>query len=130
MSWRDLFKRERLDNAALQALARERFPNRSEEVAARVMAVFHTQYRFGSRHLLPSARLAEDLGFDDLDFFDMIKTIEKEFMFQIPVEDFERGASLDDLIACVEKASVQQAGCRQRRDRVSVGNRTPLPRRA
>ena len=117
MNWRDLFKRERFDGAALLALARERFPNRSEEVAARVLTVFHTQFRFGRRHLHPSARLAEDLGFDDLDFFEMLKDLEKEFKIQIPVEGFERGATLDDLMACIEQTSVQQTDCTERRDR-------------
>lgn len=106
MGWRDFFKREQLDNAALEALARERFPNRSAEVTARVLKVFNTQYHFGSKYLLPSARLVTDLGFDDLDFFDMIEAIEKEFAIQIPVDDFEKVVSLDDLITCVEKVSI------------------------
>jgi acyl carrier protein len=106
MGWRDLFKRKQLDNVALQALARERFPNRSAEVTARVLKVFHTQYHFGSKYLLPNARLVTDMGFDDLDFFDMIGAIEKEFAIQMPVDDFEQGVSLDDLITCVEKVSM------------------------
>jgi acyl carrier protein len=108
MSWRDLFKREQLDNAALQALARERFPNRSEEVTARVLKVLHIQFRTGSKYLLPGAKLVTDLGFDDLDFSDMIEAIEKEFAIQIPVDVFEQGVSLDDLITFVEKVSIQQ----------------------
>ena len=107
MSWRDYFKREQLDTTALQALARERFPNHSGDVAGRVMTIFHAQFRVGSKHLLPSARLVEDLGFDDLDFVEMIKIVEREFKFQIRLEDLKRGATLDDLIECVERRSVQ-----------------------
>lgn len=110
VSWRNFFRRERLDCDALQSLARERFPNRSDEVAARVLKVLHTKYRFGSRHLFPRARLAVDLGFDDLDFFDMIKAIEEALDLQIPVDDFGRASTLDDLIASAEKANVQQDG--------------------
>jgi acyl carrier protein len=107
MSWRDYFKREQLDSAALQALAQKRFPNRRGEIAARVMMVFHAKFRVGSRHLLPSARLVDELGFDDMDFIQMIRSVEKEFTIKIRAEDLERGATLDDLIACVENASVQ-----------------------
>jgi acyl carrier protein len=103
MSWRDYFKREQLDATVLQALARERFPNHSGEVAGRVMMVFHAQFRVGSKHLLPNARLVEDLGFDDFDFIEMIKAVEREFKFQIRLEDLERGATLDGLIECVER---------------------------
>lgn len=109
MGWLDIFKREQLGNAALQALARERFPNRSEEVIARVLKVLYTQFQTGSKCLLPGAKLVTDLGFDDLDFFDMIESIEKEFALQIPVDDFEKGVSLDDLVTCVEKVSIQQS---------------------
>jgi acyl carrier protein len=93
----------------MQALAHGRCPNRRREIAARVMMVFHAKFRVGSRHLLPTARLVDDLGFDDMDFIQMIRAVEKEFTCQIRAEDLERGATLDDLIACVEKASVQQS---------------------
>jgi acyl carrier protein len=39
----------------------------------------------------------------------MIGAIEKEFALQIPVDDFGQGVSLDDLITCVEKVSIQQS---------------------
>ena len=70
--------------------------------------VLHAKFRVGNRHLLPSARLVEDLGFDDMDLILMIRAVEKEFTFQIRADYLERGATLDDLMACVERASVQQ----------------------
>ena len=119
MSWRDYFKRELLDSAALQALAHERFPNRRGEIAARVLTIFHAKFRVGSRYLVPSARLVDDLGFDDMDFIQMIRAVEEEFTVQISVEDLESGMTLDDLMACVERASVQCSGanCGQARRR-------------
>ena len=110
MSWRDHFKREQLDSAALLALARDRFPSRQGDMAARVLKIFHADFRTPSKHLVPSARLVEeDLGFDDMDLFQMIKAVEKEFTIEIRYEDLEPEAALDDLIACVEKANVHQS---------------------
>ncbi len=109
MSWRDFLRRDELDSSALLALARQRFPNRSGEVAARVIMIFHVKFRIGSSHLLPSARLLEDLGFDGMDISKMIGAVEKEFACQFHDDDLERGMTLDGLIAKVEKASVQQS---------------------
>jgi len=121
MSWRAFFKREQLDTTALQALARARFPSRRSETATRVMNVLHTKFRIGSRYLLPSARLVQDLGFDDTDFFQMLSAIEKEFTVQIPFEELESKMTLNDFIACVEKTSVQQfAGGNAASPRASV----------
>ena len=113
MSWRDYFKREQLDSAQLQALACERFPSHSGEVAGRVMIVLHAQFRVESSHLLPRARLVEDLGFDDLDFIEMVKAVEREFRFPLRLEGLKRGATLDDFVKCVESSRCPTKGWSQ-----------------
>lgn len=105
----DVFKREQFDLLALQALVRERFPAHPSEIASGVLAILHGQFRTGSKYLVADARLVDDLGFDDMDFVELLKVIEKDFAIQFDAEDFEQDSTLDDLIELTARKSVQQS---------------------
>lgn len=50
----------------------------------------------------PTARFTEDLGADSLDIVEMIMRIEEELELEIPDEDAEKLATVDDAVKYVE----------------------------
>ena len=54
-------------------------------------------------HVVPTARLNEDLGFDSLDAVELIMALEETFDIEISDDEAEKVTTVQQVIDCVEK---------------------------
>ncbi len=52
------------------------------------------------------ARITEDLGADSLDLFELVMAIEEAFSVEIPSEDLEQIATVEDVVEYLKKKGV------------------------
>ena len=57
--------------------------------------------------VLPESRFKEDLGADSLDLFELVMALEEEFDTEIPSEDLEKIATINDIAEYLKAKGVQ-----------------------
>lgn len=73
-------------------------------IERQIVAVIAHQLRVPAERVTPDALLGRDLGADSLDAIEVIMTLEEIFSLEIPDEDAERIATVDDAIRYVTNA--------------------------
>ncbi len=71
----------------------------------RVKKVIVEQLDVSEEEVTPNASFVEDLGADSLDVVDLIMALEEEFDVDIPDEDAEKIARVQDAINYIEEKS-------------------------
>ncbi|MEN9787652.1 MAG: hypothetical protein RLZZ299_2916 [Pseudomonadota bacterium] len=78
----------------------------SEEIVRRLVQLIAHSLRVNPADVKPAASFIDDLGADSLDIVELVMAIEKEFGIEIPDEDAERIATVQDAIDYIaDKAS-------------------------
>ncbi|NCC98834.1 MAG: acyl carrier protein [Bacteroidia bacterium] len=72
------------------------------EVASRVKAIIVEKLGVEESEVVPEASFTADLGADSLDTVEMIMEFEKEFGIQIPDDQAEKIATVQDAINYIE----------------------------
>nr|YP_009293808.1 acyl carrier protein [Ahnfeltia plicata]AOM65496.1 acyl carrier protein [Ahnfeltia plicata]UAT97268.1 acyl carrier protein [Ahnfeltia plicata]UAT97473.1 acyl carrier protein [Ahnfeltia plicata] len=70
----------------------------------RVQDIVAQQLGVDKKQVTLEANFANDLGADSLDTVELVMAIEEEFAIEIPDEDAEKIATLDQAIKFIEKA--------------------------
>ena len=74
-----------------------------ETIAAKVVQVIIEECGAEESECGPAAHLADDLGFDDLDFVELMMGLEEAFDIEIPDEDAEKIRNVQDAIDYIGK---------------------------
>lgn len=74
------------------------------DIEAKVKEIIVDQLGVNAEQVTPEAKMIEDLGADSLDAVELVMAIEEEFGIEVPDEDAEKLASVNDIIAHVTKA--------------------------
>ncbi|MDH3404265.1 MAG: acyl carrier protein [Acidobacteriota bacterium] len=72
-------------------------------VADSVKNIIHEQLGVEESEATPEASFTEDLGADSLDIVELVMAFEEEFEIEIPEEDAEKIATVQDAISYIEK---------------------------
>ncbi len=75
----------------------------------RVKKVVVEQLDVSEDEVTPSASFVEDLGADSLDVVELVMGLEEEFDIEIPDEDAEKIATVQDAISYIESKSGEPA---------------------
>ena len=70
----------------------------SEETVRRLRDLIANALRVNPADVKPAASFIDDLGADSLDIVELVMAIEKEFGIEIPDEDAEKIATVQDAI--------------------------------
>lgn len=73
----------------------------------RVKKIIIEQLNVEDDQVTPTARFAEDLGADSLDNMEMVMAFETEFELEIPDEDTEKIANMQDAVAYIQSRKVE-----------------------
>ena len=73
-------------------------------VADSVKSIIAEQLGVDASEATPEASFTEDLGADSLDIVELVMAFEEEFEIEIPDEDAEKIATVQDAIAYIEKS--------------------------
>ncbi len=73
-----------------------------EEIAAKLNDIIAESLGVSTDEIQITASFIEDLGADSLDIVELVMAIEKEFSIEIPDEDAEKIATVQDAIYYVE----------------------------
>lgn len=76
----------------------------SDDIFERVQNIVVEQLGVDKAKVTLSANFANDLGADSLDTVELVMAIEEEFSIEIPDEDAEKIATLDQAIRFIEQA--------------------------
>jgi acyl carrier protein len=74
-------------------------------VAEKVQSIIVEQLGVDADQVVPGASFTDDLGADSLDVVELVMAFEEEFGIEIPDEDAERIAKVQDAVAYIEKAA-------------------------
>ncbi len=74
-------------------------------VSEKVKAIIVEQLGAKPEEVTPSASFVNDLGADSLDTVELVMALEEEFGVEIPDEDAEKIATVEDAIKYIEKKS-------------------------
>ncbi len=80
----------------------------AERTTARVNSLITEHLVDDAREVTPTARLVEDLLFDDLDHIEMVMDLEEAFGIQISDEDSASFLTAGDVLAYIEKRTLPQ----------------------
>jgi acyl carrier protein len=72
-----------------------------EELKTKVVTVIAEQLQKKVEEVKPELKVVEDLKVDELDYVEIIMTLEEEFGIEIPDEDLDKITTVEDLIAYV-----------------------------
>lgn len=72
-------------------------------VADRVKEIVVEQLGVNDDQVVPAAKFVEDLGADSLDTVELVMALEEEFGAEIPDEEAEKLATVNDAITYIEK---------------------------
>jgi len=78
------------------------------DVDSKVAHILVDQLGADEKEIKPAARLADDLGADDLDQVEVIMRLEEEFRIEIPDQDAEKLKTVGDLVNYVKKKMQSQ----------------------
>ena len=73
------------------------------DIAAEVKDVIREGLDVDLEDVVPEASFIDDLGADSLALFDLIKALEEQFKIDIPDEDIEQIATVQDAIDYISK---------------------------
>lgn len=73
-------------------------------VSEKVQSIIVEQLGVDADQVTPSASFTDDLGADSLDVVELVMAFEEEFGIEIPDEDAEKIAKVEDAVAYIEKA--------------------------
>ncbi len=73
-------------------------------VADSVKTIIADQLGVEASEATPEASFTEDLGADSLDIVELVMAFEEEFEIEIPDEDAEKIATVQDAIGYIEKS--------------------------
>jgi len=73
------------------------------DIDARVAHILVDQLGVDEKEIKPTARLADDLGADDLDQVEVMMRLEDEFRIEIPDQDAEKLKTVGDLVNYIKK---------------------------
>nr|YP_010204125.1 acyl carrier protein [Ahnfeltia fastigiata]UAT97677.1 acyl carrier protein [Ahnfeltia fastigiata]UAT97881.1 acyl carrier protein [Ahnfeltia fastigiata] len=76
----------------------------ADGIFERVQDIVAQQLGVDKKQVTLEANFANDLGADSLDTVELVMAIEEEFAIEIPDEDAEKIATLDQAIKFIEKA--------------------------
>ena len=65
------------------------------------------QLNVNVEELKPETNFKEDLGVDSLDLFELVMALEEEFNTEIPSEDLEKIATINDIAEYLKAKGVQ-----------------------
>lgn len=74
----------------------------SKELFARIQPVISKELDVPVEKVIPTARFVEDLGADSLDTVELIMSLEETLDIQIPTEEAEKLATVQDLLVYLE----------------------------
>jgi acyl carrier protein len=74
-------------------------------VAEKVQSIIVEQLGVDADQVVPGASFTDDLGADSLDVVELVMAFEEEFGIEIPDEDAEKIAKVQDAVAYIEKAA-------------------------
>ncbi|RMH20409.1 MAG: acyl carrier protein [Acidobacteria bacterium] len=72
-------------------------------VADKVKSIIADQLGVDEKEVTPEASFTDDLGADSLDIVELVMAFEEEFGLEIPDEDAENIATVQDAIAYIEQ---------------------------
>jgi len=73
------------------------------DIDSRVAHILVDQLGVDEKEIKPTARLADDLGADDLDQVEVMLRLEDEFRIEIPDQDAEKLKTVGDLVNYIKK---------------------------
>jgi acyl carrier protein len=73
-------------------------------VADSVKTIFAEQLGVDAAEATPEASFTDDLGADSLDIVELVMAFEEEFEIEIPDEDAEKIATVQDAVDDIQKA--------------------------
>jgi len=73
-------------------------------VAEKVQSIIVEQLGVDADQVTPAASFTDDLGADSLDVVELVMAFEEEFGIEIPDEDAEKIAKVQDAISYIESA--------------------------
>lgn len=71
----------------------------------RVKKVVVEQLDVSEQEVTPTASFVEDLGADSLDVVELVMAFEEEFQIEIPDEDAEKIATVQDAVSYIDEKS-------------------------
>ncbi|MEK6815644.1 MAG: acyl carrier protein [Nitrospirae bacterium RBG_16_64_22] len=74
-------------------------------IAERVKKIIAEQLGVEDKDITPQASFVEDLGADSLDTVELVMAFEEEFGIEIPDEEAEKIAKVQDAVDYIEKRS-------------------------
>ncbi|MCG0237937.1 MAG: acyl carrier protein [Bacillota bacterium] len=74
-----------------------------EEIFKKVKAIIVDQLGVDESEVTPEAHFIDDLGADSLDIVELIMALEEEFDLEIPDEDAEKIAVVNDAVEYIRK---------------------------
>lgn len=74
-------------------------------ISEKVKSIIVEQLGAKPEEVTPTASFVNDLGADSLDTVELVMALEEEFGIEIPDEDAEKIATVDDAIKYIEKKS-------------------------
>jgi len=75
------------------------------QIASKVKDIIVEQLGVNADQVTPEAKFIEDLGADSLDTVELIMALEEEFSIEVPDEEAEKLASVNDVIKYIEENS-------------------------
>ena len=79
----------------------------SEEVFEKVKGIIVEQLGVADTAVTMEASFIDDLGADSLDLFELVMSMEEEFGVEIPSEDLEKIATVNDIIEYLKNKGVE-----------------------
>ena len=73
----------------------------AQEIVSKVNEIISESLGVSQDEISPESSFIEDLGADSLDIVELIMAIEKEFKLEIPDEEAEKIATVQDAVAYV-----------------------------
>jgi acyl carrier protein len=72
-------------------------------VADKMVEIIEEQLSVDKKKVIPGASFVDDLGADSLDLVELIMAMEEEFDVEIPDEDAEKIATVQDAVDYIDK---------------------------
>ena len=73
----------------------------------RMNEIIEEQLDVNVEELKPETNFKEDLGVDSLDLFELVMALEEEFDTEIPSEDLEKIATINDIAEYLKEKGVE-----------------------
>ena len=76
-------------------------------VLEKVKKILSDQFDVEEDSITPDTLIADDLGADSLDLFEMVMALEEEFGIEIPSENLEKIVTVNDIIGYLKEKGVE-----------------------